>query len=83
MTMAMDSVTPSSHPFKTMIATTLQITLATQMIASTEIIIFPVDTSKMTNEKPTAAAMPEVADDKNALSDSNHAHVKPAVCTPD
>ena len=83
MTIPIDSLTPSSHPLRTIIATVLTITTATHIIASKERTIFPVATSRMANANPTAAIIPLVAYLTIALSDSIQHQNTPAVCLPD
>ena len=66
-----------------MIATTLTMTIATEMMARNESKILPVATSNIVKEKATAAVIPVVADSKKALSDSIQHQKTPAVAAPD
>lgn len=70
MTIEIDSEVPSSHPFSTIIETTLTMTTETHIIARKESIIFPVATKRTTNEKAIAQSIPLIAELMKALSDS-------------
>jgi len=79
MTTEMDSETPSSHPFMTIIPTTLKITTATLIIAKRARMMFCVAIKRIKKEKAIAQAIPFTAEVKNALSDCIHPQKTPAV----
>ena len=76
MTTQIDSETPSSHPFITIIATTLTITIETQKMERNAIIMFLVARSKIVNENIIAIVMPYIAEVANALSAIMVPHIR-------
>jgi len=69
MTTEIDSDTPSSHPFITIIPTTLTMTTPTLRIDRTASMMFYVAINKIRKAKIIAQVIPLMADVKKAFSD--------------
>lgn len=77
MTTAIDSETPNSQPYSTMIATTLNTTMATLTMARKAIRRLHVTPVRIMKEKMRAITTPWMAEVRNAFSETIHVKKMP------